>query len=689
MNANGNTPRRPALNPGGPDALGTTGDNPPTSAQNDLATLARPTRPFSDEAKRHLDELRRALAELRNHGIPNASSVVWPDGLNRKIIADLPLKMRTRNCLSQSRFLDGTGSLMVRDLMIIEQFGRTSLHDLLSELEQYLKACVLDGTVAPHQRRLVPTDASSIEAHEPGHAISLQPIAGDWNHTAEVLSPLLAAATELNGLRTLSEALSGELSELAAKMELTPELESIKVENLAIGSRGPISLVLDRLDGALFAMSPAQRTVVEHRLLRDPQPTLAKVGSLLGVTRERIRQHQVKVEARIAKALGSELRLVASVLRKKLDPIMESQSFDQRINVALGKGNSVAQRLFRLAVIAKMGYARQQGVYMDDQARSVVSQIRNHARECIDDAGLIDEPSLRACLPNEDWQPHWPLLLPHTGLHKLHGSMALRNSAKARAKSGLLSIGRAATRDEIAGVCGLTPTQVAGAFSNIPSVVRATKDRWALKEWVDDEYEGIVAEIIQRIEEDGGSTTTERLLTELPEKFHVSAVSVRAYMQTPKFLVRDGRISLADVSSLELRSLDDAIHGRDASGAPYWTFAVESRFFEGYSVTGVPPEIAKALGCAPDGSTHARIENLPMCHDLSVRWPVATTTGASLGYLADALRELGLQQGDWVRVTLKGRNLVELSEHRNPGSPSTKRPADAILARMKNRRRVL
>ena len=94
-------------------------------------------------------------------------------------------------------------------------------------------------------------------------------------------------------------------------------------------------------------------------------------------------------------------------------------------------------------------------------------------------------------------------------------------------------------------MCRLTPVQVTGAFSNIPSVVKATKDRWALKEWVDDEYEGIVAEIIQRIEEDGGSTTTERLLNELPEKFHVSAISVRAYMQTPRFLVRDGRISLA------------------------------------------------------------------------------------------------------------------------------------------------
>ena len=472
-------------------------------------------------------------------------------------------------------------------------------------------------------------------------------------------------------------------------MTISTELEAIAIESLTTGVRGPISVAVERLETTLLAMTPARQIVVEHRLLREPKTTLEKVGSLVGVTRERIRQLQVKLEPRIAQAMGPEMRLVASVLREELDPIVEEQVFDRRIDSTLGAGTGSAERLFRQAVIAEMGYSRKQGTYMDDQAQSVIARIRSQARGLVDDAGLVDEPSLRAVLPNEDWQRHWLLLLGHTGLHHLHGSLALRNSAKARAKSALLSIGRAATREDIAAVCGLSATQVSGAFSNIPSVIRASKDGWALAEWVDDEYEGIVAEIIQRIEEDGGSTTSKRLLTELPEKFDVSAKSVYAYMQTPRFLIRDGRVSLANVSSLQLRPLDDTIHGRDANGAPYWTFAVESRFFEGYSVTGVPPEFAKALGCEPDGGTYARIENLPNCHDLSVRWRVATTTGASMGYVADAIRELGLQTGQWVRVTLKGPNLVKLAEHHEQGRTTAPRPADAILDRMKNRRRVL
>ena len=173
----------------------------------------------------------------------------------------------------------------------------------------------------------------------------------------------------------------------------------------------------------------------------------------------------------------------------------------------------------------------------------------------------------------------------------------------------------------------------AGCPRGHPGRVKADKDRWGLKDWVDDEYDGIVGEIIQRIEEDGGATTTERLLTELPGKFGVNPMSVRAYMQTPKFVIQDGWISLANTSSIQLRDLDDVIDGRDHGGAPYWTFAVENRFFDGYSMTGVPPEFAKALGCAPDAGERVRIDNLPDCAELSIRWPLASTTGASLGYL--------------------------------------------------------
>ena len=108
--------------------------------------------------------------------------------------------------------------------------------------------------------------------------------------------------------------MSDQLAELADKMHVLKELDSINVENLATGVRGPVSVAVDRVENALLLISSAQRVVVEHRLLAEPKATLAEVGALLGVTRERTRQLQANLEARIAQALGSEMPLVASVL---------------------------------------------------------------------------------------------------------------------------------------------------------------------------------------------------------------------------------------------------------------------------------------------------------------------------------------------------------------------------------------
>ena len=106
-------------------------------------------------------------------------------------------------------------------------------------------------------------------------------------------------------------------------------------------------------------------------------------------------------------------------------------------------------------------------------------------------------------------------------------------------------------------------------------------------------------------------------------------------------------------------------------------------------MTNVPPEIAKALGCAPDSGERVRIANLPECRELSIRWPLASPTGASLGYVAEPLQELGLQLGQRARVTIKGPCLVNLSADDGSAEHSRGNEANVILERMMQRRRVL
>ena len=604
--------------------------------------------------------------------------VVWPAGLDRAVIPRLSLRIRTRNALGASSFSEGDNALTVEDIMRLPNFGRKSLTDLLLGLETFLNQRI--------------RDPAPLEHTPDGLAVS-PPIdelrRAEWERAGEVLAPLLAAAIELYGARSITAALHPSFVGLASKLGIASDVEGVALRELVGETDGPVVTAMGRLDSVLENTSVAERATLQHRILGEPPKTLEDVGELVGVTRERIRQVQVKLDRKIRAALGQELTIIALVLQEHFAHIAWESDLEERIEALMPAEPGLSKRVFRHALISKLGFTLEDGVYFDRRVHQFISKLGTLARGLADDVGLVEEPRLVSELPFEDWQQFWPWLCVRRGFHNLFGILSIRDSTKARTKAALLSIGRPATRAEIGRLCRVEETRVGAHLSNVPSVVRADKDRWGLKEWIDDEYDGIVGEIIQRINEDGGATTTERLMRELPSKFNVSPSSVRAYMYSRKFEIRDGSISVANVSSLQLRHLDDVIDARDAAGAPYWTFAVEDRFSEGYSVTGVPPEFAKALGCEPEATASVRMANFPDCRDLSLSWRLASTTGVTMGYVATPLERLGLRPGQRARVTILGHLLVELTREPDQAQQPSGTDADAILAQMKRRRRAL
>ena len=568
-------------------------------------------------------------------------------------------------------------------------FGRTSLRDLLLTVANFLNECIRAGNQGS-QNTAEPVEGAP---HEPNRTDTAVPSAQTpqmpWGDAGQILNPLLAAASELHGGKTLADVLNPQVMELAKQMGIASAVDAIRIGHVTEGTPGLVSVTLSRVAMAIDTASETERTIIEHRMLRTPQTTLAEVGARVGVSRERIRQVQAKIERKIRTVLGSEIRIVASVLKERLGNVAEEGTVDRQIEEILPADQGLAARLFRRALLDEMGFTLDSGLFLDTRATKELRDIQARTRNLADDVGLVNERDVIESLPSEEWRRFWPWVRKRCGLFEHFGSLGIRDSGKARTKAALVSIGRPATSEEVARLCGFNVDKTRSHLSVIPSVVRADKDRWGLKEWVDDEYDGITGEIIQRIEEDGGATTIERLLKELPSKFGVNPMSVRAYMHTAKFTIRDGWISLAKKSSIRLRNLDDIIDGRDGTGAPYWTFPVEARYFDGYSVPSVPPEFAKALGCAPDGGEQVQLENLPDCRDLSIRWPLASITGASLGYVGEPLRRLGLESGERARVTIKGPCLVALTADDSATEPPREREADGILNRIMQRRKVL
>ena len=585
--------------------------------------------------------------------------------------------------------MKGDNPLTVEEVLRFPNFGWRSLTDLLLTTEDFLRQCVrgeftnLFQTVQADRNGPSPRAEGIYE----GPVANTSPMPQE--RAAALLNQLLPALAELHGAETLADGLSETTMRLAGMMGIADELDSIRIGDMTDGAAGLVLTSASHLEGIIAGATETERMIIEERLLRTPPKTLEDVGNDVGVTRERIRQIQVRVEKKIRSALGEGLQVIASTLKQEFGQVVPLSEFKARIEELLVNRQEVVKKLFGRALIHAMGFQLIHGMYLDERARRELAEIRTATRRLADDVGLVDADRVAERFPTPEWSRWWPWVRERCGLVALFGSLGIRASGKARAKAALISIGRPATREEIAEMCGFGRNKAGSHLSVIPSVVKADKDRWGLKEWVDDEYDGIVGEIVQRIDEEGGATTTERLLTELPEKFGVNPASVRAYLQTPKFVVRDGWVSLASRSSVPLRDLDDVVDGRDKDGAPYWTFVVEARFFDGYSVTGVPQEFAKALGCQPDSGEDVRIENLPQCRALSVRWPLASTTGASLGYLADPLRRLGMKAGDRARVTIKRPGVANFSVDDGGAEEVEPGEANAILERLMKRRRVL
>ena len=201
-------------------------------------------------------------------------SVAWPAGLNRAVLQSLPLKVRTRNCLQNEQLLQGDNPLTVNELLSIRNFGRTSLQDLLSTVEEFLKERMrvesADFRDAGEEHESTPSTAEENTA-------SVNTARGprtSWECAGRLLSPLFAAAAEVHGAETLAAALDPEFLRLADRMGIAAEIGAIRIDDLARGTPGLVSATVARLSRALDSASETERTIIEQRLLSTPPTTL-------------------------------------------------------------------------------------------------------------------------------------------------------------------------------------------------------------------------------------------------------------------------------------------------------------------------------------------------------------------------------------------------------------------------------
>ena len=173
-------------------------------------------------------------------------------------------------------------------------------------------------------------------------------------------------------------------------MGIADEIEAIKIDEMTEGASGLVSAGWSDLERMIEAATDTERRIIEQRLLRTPPRTLEDVGSEAGVTRERIRQIQVRVEKKIRSALGAGLPVIAPMLKEELGHLISRGELETRIETLLPKQQGVAKKLFERALIDGMGLTLDHGMYLDERARRELEQIRSATRRLADDVGLVD-----------------------------------------------------------------------------------------------------------------------------------------------------------------------------------------------------------------------------------------------------------------------------------------------------------
>ena len=646
----------------------------------------------------------RALYQLvSRYPVPPWDHVVIPSGAHLSRLLECPFRIRAMNCIRKAvktGRLRSDRAVTVGQLLSLENLGQSTLLEVMCVAEAATDSGFLTGlqraeSTAQHPLSPPPTDlpASSMDS---------------WGDATELFKKLLAVSGEFHGARTLADALMSDLGKLISALEMADSFDRVLLADLVPGPTMAES-VLQGLRELWKTLSSVERLTFEHRVAAPKPLPLEQVGRKANLTRERIRQIQKSIESSMRPPdgtfadVGWWLSAIATVVQHHAGPVIAESDLQERIAATFpnkedpGADRAMAPMARRL-LRKRLGYRSSDGICLDEAASKVVEGLKAAGRSIADDVGLIDEHQLQGWLPDEDWRVHWDVLLGQCGFRRLSDRLALRDTKKARVKVALLVIGRPATREELGALCGTDPARVGSLLSGIASVVRADKKRWGLAEWVEDEYEGIPAEIVQRIEEDGGATRLDRLVEELPRLFGVTESSVRSYVATSKFLLRDGYVSVADESTISLRPLADAVHGYTLDGRPYWRFKVEARYFDGYSLAGVPPEIVSALGCGPDDRISVPVSDPAGCGPVSVGWRLASTTGTDVGYLSEPLRRLGAGPGEHVLLVIGGRGSISFGfdvlarenwADRGAGNVGSGDRGRDILERIKNRRRGL
>lgn len=453
----------------------------------------------------------------------------------------------------------------------------------------------------------------------------------------------------------------GELLSLIDRCQLPLEIAAVwdglcelRLEALSGDGQADESMDL-LLDELLGRLHERDCHVFFRRIPLNAIPTLNDLGEEFGLTRERVRQLELRAETEIRQAITEErfapVQWRAHTLRGLLGSAVPRDS--DLFHEAIARVTRDIREDIR--EIARDLFLWLAGPYERDAATGWIANTEVPGAETangfldaeghVDLAGLKSFLSRRRIVPaiHQDWLEHI------ARVRVIEGHTYLWSGSVTDKAAILLRLwGRPATAEELVAAIG-DGHNVRATRSRLfedSRFSRVDMDRVALRAWGLEEYSGIAEEIGQEIDRRGGNADVEDLVATLVRQFSLREQSVRAFLSVPMFVV-DGRTirrraetdsfepppPITDVPACYVLSPDSLT----------WRIEVNSDLLRG-SGRPMPSSLAAWLGVSPGGK---RVFSGEVAH-LTVSWPPTSVTGPSMGSIRPFLESARCSLGDLV-----------------------------------------
>ena len=419
----------------------------------------------------------------------------------------------------------------------------------------------------------------------------------------------------------------------------------------------------------LTTLKAIENFILHERILADNKLSQDEIRRIFNCSRETVRLTEGKMIKQISLLTRRDIENLVNYWNSLGRHVIGKQEVMQSVKRHEWSAPNLIHLVIYHQLVEALGFKLQDSIFVSQELQAIAIECRREAKAHDDDAGIVAEEKLLGVLPNREFRKHWWRIMDLAGIHRIHGSYTTRKSRAVNVKAALIKVGRPATRQEIASLANESIKNASVIFSRLKSVSRVSKSLWALQNWGYPVYEGIVKEIEKRIKSAGGSANIKELLNDLNDFYEVKEESVFIFMHTNNFIVKDGQVSTRPLDDLNLKPLASVISGRDDQNRPQWKFKVLERYFRGYSVSNVPPEVALAIGCIPNKPALVKVSNVPLSRDLSLQWQRSSTSQAWLGRVAEVLEKMNAQEEDEVVMTILDHCKVKL-EIAPPSNPS-------------------